>query len=189
MKRSLNTRGRFASMTVVMVLVATAVHAQEARQIRKEVEVKAPVAQVWKSWSTAEGLGGFFAPKAVIDLKVHGAFEILFFPDAPKGQRGAEDLNVLAFVPGEMLAFEWNHPPQFTSLRGKKTFVVVQMRAVAPDRTVVTLTHLGWQHGGEWDQAYQYFGSAWDTVLERLKRRHEKGVMDWKAEFAPPKGK
>jgi uncharacterized protein YndB with AHSA1/START domain len=154
------------------------------KRIQKRVEVQAPAAEVWQAWSTQAGLETFFAPRARIELRPEGAFDIWFFPDAPKGERGAEDLRILSYLPGEMLSFEWDAPPSMPTVRREKSFVVVQLRALGTDRTEVTLTHLGWKEGEEWQRAFDYFTGAWDVVLGRLQRRFAEGKpIDWKAEL------
>jgi uncharacterized protein YndB with AHSA1/START domain len=101
-------------------------------------------------------------------------------PDAPKGQRGAEDLHVLAWVPGEMISFEWNAPPKFPEIRnGQRSFVVVRFAPAGPGQTRVTLDHLGWGEGGQWPQVRAYFDAAWGHVLDNLRKRFESGPIDW----------
>ena len=51
--------------------------------------------------------------------------------------------------------------------------------------TLVRFTHLGWQEGGEWDQVYEYFESAWGTVLTRLRERFARRPIDWTDPFFP----
>lgn len=47
--------------------------------------------------------------------------------------------------------------------------VLLRLRPVEDDEsTVVELTEIGWGDGGEWDEAFDYFDSAWDRVLQRL---------------------
>ena len=45
--------------------------------------------------------------------------------------------------------------------------------------TRVTLHHVGWGEGGEWEQAYAYFDRAWGNVLANLRKRFESGPIDW----------
>lgn len=158
--------------------------------IRHEVVVAAPLADAWRAWSTPEGAQEFFAPKVVLELRPLGAFEVLFLPDNPPGQRGAEGLRILAHVPERMLAFEWNAPPQFARARPERTFVVVELEPVAADRTRVTLLHQGFaeqaarvpEAAGEWREVRAYFEHAWPSVLAALARRFTDGPRDWTAE-------
>jgi uncharacterized protein YndB with AHSA1/START domain len=155
--------------------------------IEKQVAVPAGADAVWTAWTTSAGAEAFFAPKANIVLERGGPYEILFNPAAPAGLRGAEGMHVLAFVPREMVAFEWNAPPKFPEIRNApaKTFVVVELRPDGDQRTRVVLHHLGWGDGGRWGEVREYFDHAWDYVLANLVKRFETGPIDWSA----PKGK
>lgn len=151
------------------------------RVLDKTVEVKASLAEVWWAWSTREGVKTFFAPDARVELRPLGAYEMLFMPDAPVGQKGGEGCRVLAFAPMEMLAFEWNFPPSIPSLRGSdaRTWVMVEMVESAPGTVKVRLRQLGWQPGEDWEKGLAYFDRAWDVVLSRLQSRFASGPVDW----------
>ena len=157
------------------------------RVLRKSVVVNASLSDVWKSWTTSRGAETFFAPKARILLDQGGDYEILFDPYAPPGRRGAEDLKILSYVPREMLSFEWRAPPEFSKIRKEKSWVVVQLEEIAKKRVRVTLTHLGWRQGGEWNAAYAYFDRAWDLVLARLRYSFRHGLLDWSDPYRPRK--
>jgi uncharacterized protein YndB with AHSA1/START domain len=150
------------------------------RVIACEVNVPAPVADVWQAWTTQEGCESFFAPRCNIDLKPGGAYEMLFNLEAEPGKQGGEGMVVMAVQPQRMLAFTWNAPPHLPSVRGQMTHVTVRFFETEWGETRVTLRHDGWGEGDEWDDAFQYFSRAWaDVVLRRLKYRFERGPIDW----------
>lgn len=160
--------------------------------VRHEAVVAAPLSDVWRAWSTAEGAETFFAPKVRLELAPHGKLDVLWFPDAPPGERGAEDLRVLAYSPERMLAFEWSAPPQFARARPERTFVVVELEPLAAQRTRVVLLHQGFaeqarkapESAEEWKAVRAYFDGAWPTVLGALERRFASGPRDWGAAAA-----
>ena len=158
------------------------------RMIEKTVIVPSPIDQVWEAWTTAFGAESFFAPRANIALSIGGPYELLFNLDAPPGSQGSEGMQVLSFLPPEMLSFEWNAPPSFSGVRGRKTWVVVLFDELTGERTLVGLTHLGWQEGDEWDQVHAYFQRAWDVVLGRLVHRFANCPLDWEQPFTPEVG-
>ena len=80
----------------VLLFAAGAASAAE-RAIEREVVVAAPVEAVWQAWTTPEGIKGFFAPEANVQLRVDGPFEIHFNPYAPAGQKGADGMRILGF--------------------------------------------------------------------------------------------
>jgi uncharacterized protein YndB with AHSA1/START domain len=151
--------------------------------IAVETVVNAPLEEVWRCWTTSDGAQTFFAPRANIEARPGGMYEILFMPDNPPDQRGAEGVHVLSLVPMEMLSFEWSAPPQFPHARANPLWVVVTLVQDNDARTRVRLRHLGFDdakmrfpdHAGEWDAVQEYFSKAWPYVLNNLKRRFEDG--------------
>jgi uncharacterized protein YndB with AHSA1/START domain len=152
------------------------------RVLRAEIVVPAPVAEVWKAWTTDEGIASFFAPKGRVDLRVDGTYDVWFFPDAPLGERGAEGMRILDIDPLKRFAFTWDAPPSIPAIRARRTVVVIDMAAEGDARTRLRFTQLGWGSGPDWDRAYDYFDRAWGAVvLPRLLWRFEHGPIDWKA--------
>jgi len=151
------------------------------RAIDKEVVVRATLDQAWEAWTTREGIRSFFAPDAVVEPRVGGAFHIHMDPGGAPGMKGADEMRYMALQPKRMLSFDWNAPPHLPEARAQRTFVVVRFAAVDDKSTRVTLHHTGWGEGGQWDQAYAYFDRAWGNVLANLKQRYESGPYDWTA--------
>ena len=153
--------------------------AAEERALHKEAVVKAPIAEVWNAWTTTDGVKTFFAPDANVDARPDGPFQIYMNPYAEPGMKGADEMRVLAVQPMRMLSFDWNAPPSLPEARKQRTVVIVRFAPMGPGETRVTLTHVGWGDGGEWDKAYAYFDKAWDRVLGNLQARFVSGPVDW----------
>jgi uncharacterized protein YndB with AHSA1/START domain len=150
------------------------------RQIKYEVIVNASAMEVWEAWTTPEGIATFFAPASTVELTPGGVYEIYFFPDNPPGKRGAEGTKVLSFLPGRMFSFNWDAPPQLPVARANmKTIVVLLFTELTQRQTKVELINHHYLSGGEYDKAFEYFTTAWATVMERLKSRFEEGPRVW----------
>ena len=164
-----------------VLALAAAVPASQAaeRAIDKMVTVAAPVEQVWQAWTTRAGIVSFMAPGAEVDPRPGGAFDIHFDPLAEPGLRGADGMQFMALQPPRLLSFTWNAPPHLPEARGQRTLVVVRLAPEGEGSTRVTLHHVGWGDGGQWDQAYTYFDRAWGTVLNNLQKRFASGPVDW----------
>ena len=167
-----------AALCLVGLAGVPAAHAAE-RAIDKEVVLKASLDQAWRAWTTREGITSFFAPDAVIEPRVGGAFHIHMDPGAPAGAKGADDMRFMALQPQKMLSFDWNAPPSLPEARAQRSFVVVRFFPLTDTTTRVTLHHTGWGDGGEWDKAYAYFDKAWAGVLGNLQKRFDTGPYDW----------
>ncbi|HAQ62186.1 TPA: hypothetical protein DCR49_09380 [Candidatus Delongbacteria bacterium] len=143
-----------------------------SKMIKKTKVVNGLVSEVWKKWTTHEGLKTFFGADNNIELKLGGAFEIYFIEKNSYGLKGSEGCKILSFLPEKMLSFSWSAPPQFPDIRNHehKTWVVVNFRIMPNTSTEVEINHLGWLDGEEWDKVYDYFDKAWDTVLDWLDK-------------------
>jgi uncharacterized protein YndB with AHSA1/START domain len=161
------------------------------RTISLEATVDAPPEAVFARWTTDEGLKTFFAPKAVVEPRAGGRYEIVFLPNAdPEGDSaGTKGARILRWEPNRALSFEWftfqsrdlsaQAPPGATgppivpaerAVRPIPTWVDLTFEPVAgqPGKTHVRLAHRGFKTGGKWDESFQYFWRAWATVLGRL---------------------
>lgn len=167
-----------AALLAAAPLASTPASAAE-RAIDKQVVVEADVDRVWTAWTTREGITSFFAPDAQVEARSGGAFHVYFNPYAPPGSKGADDMRFLALQPKKMLSFDWNAPPHLPEARGQRTVVIVRFEPVNDRQTRVSLHHVGWGDGGDWDKAYAYFDRAWGGVLGNLKKRFDSGPIDW----------
>lgn len=153
--------------------------------IRKEITLSATVDAVWEAWTTEKGVTRFFAPAARVELAIGGKFEMLFDPTAPERLQGSEGCRILSFIPHEMISFTWNAPPSMPKVRKEKTWVVLFFRESEEGKTTLSLVHLGWQPGDEWQNALRYFDHAWETVLARLQYSFQQGPINWKSPYTP----
>lgn len=155
------------------------------RTISVETTVDAPPAEVFRRWTTEDGIPTFFAPKARIDAVPGGRFEMLMNPEKdPEGlSHGTGGARVLKIVPDRELWFEWivfvartdipggppAAPPEVRKPDPIPTWVELRLTPVdGGKRTRVTLQHFGFQHGPLWDLSYAYFQKAWGGVLRNL---------------------
>jgi uncharacterized protein YndB with AHSA1/START domain len=164
-----------------LLMACSALAWADERAIDKEVTVAAPLAAVWQSWTSKAGIESFFAPEAEVEPRVGGSFHIHMDPLAEPGMKGADEMRYMALQPMKMLSFDWNAPPSLPEARAQRTFVIVRLHDIDGKSTRVTLHHVGWGDGGEWDKTYAYFDRAWGNVLANLKKRHESGPVDWTA--------
>jgi uncharacterized protein YndB with AHSA1/START domain len=164
----------------LLLLLAPGAAFASDRVLRAEMTIPAPVAEVWKAWTTEEGIATFFAPKGRVDLRVDGTYDVWFNPAGAPGERGAEGMRILDVEPQRRFAFTWNAPPSIPSIRGKRTVIVVELAPAGEKATKLRFTESCWGDGPDWDRAYDYFDHAWGAiVLPRLKYRFEVGPVTW----------
>ena len=170
---------RFFPFIGLLMSLSNAVSANMLENLSKQTVVDAGVAEVWRAWTTVEGLR-FISSSSKVELKHGGAYEwFLDLPPDEHGRRGGEGAQILVVMPEELLAFTWTFPPAVPSLRHARetTQVVVRFDPISAQRTRVRLDVSGWQDGADWQAGWQYFDQAWERVLQRLT-----------AHFARPSG-
>jgi uncharacterized protein YndB with AHSA1/START domain len=150
------------------------------KMINLFIRINAPLDSVWSRWSSEKGIKKFFAPACNYELKTFGKLDILFAPQAPAGQRGAEDNRILAVEEKKMVSFTWDAPPQYPEIRKQRTVVTVRFYPTSAKETLVTLTQTGWGQGADWNTVLNYFNGAWaGFVLPNLKHSLEVGPINW----------
>lgn len=142
------------------------------RQIVETRVVAASPKACWEKWTTSEGVGSFLTENNTVELRIGGPFEVYFATQLPKGQQGSEGCKILSYLPQRMLSFEWNAPPTFPEVRGKRSRVVVMFEEVE-DGTRVELTHLGFGSSEQWGQVHEYFTQAWPRVMDSFAKSFE----------------
>lgn len=155
------------------------------KAITADLRINASVTDVYRAWTTVEGIKSFFARDGNIELKIMGPYEIIFLPANPEGSRGGEGNVILSFQENKMLSFTWNAPPEFKIVRNERTHVLLKFIPISDRETRLLFCQDGWGEGGEWDKSFEYFSHAWKkVVLPRLQYRFENGPVDW---TNPPK--
>lgn len=69
-----------STLTLLVFLSVSAVHAQTSDSIVTEGVISAPVTAVWNTWSTTAGLKSWLAPHADIDLRIDGIMRANYNP-------------------------------------------------------------------------------------------------------------
>jgi uncharacterized protein YndB with AHSA1/START domain len=139
-----------------------------------EVTVPAAVPEVWKAFTTKEGLSTWLAPQVSVDLRPGGDW-IVHFPGSTGGG------TIVSFIPEHQLVISALAPDKFPAVRARRTLAVFEFKRRG-DHTVVRLTQTGWQSGPEWDAAYEYLIEANGQLLAMLHRRFVGGPIDWSKE-------
>lgn len=130
-----------------------------------------PLEEVWRLWTTAEGIQSFMAPKAIVELKPAGMYEVHFLPDAPRGQRGSEFSTVLAVEPMQFLSVSWKLPPYLPAVKDQLTSLQFYFEEKGDNATQLTIIHAGWGYSDEWQQARAYFEKNWPAVLTLMQEK------------------
>ena len=142
--------------------------------LEMRVTVPAPVSEVWKAFSTPEGMVTWLAPEAKVELRSGGDWLVGFANAKPGGG------TVLAFVPEEMISLSAMAPEKFPTVRSERTMATFFFTPKGERETEVRLVQIGWKEGAEWDAAYDYLSRGNAMLLNTLHKRFTDGPIDWK---------
>jgi uncharacterized protein YndB with AHSA1/START domain len=127
--------------------------------------VPAPPAAVWQALTTAEGWRRMGVPFAVVDLRIGGTIETNYAATAHLGQPDNIKNQVVAFIPGRMLALRnIQAPPNFPYPEEfAKTATVFELRPVGRGATRIVVTGVGYGEAPAYDWLLDKFkqGDAW----------------------------
>ena len=139
-----------------------------------ELSIPAPLPDVWKAFTTKEGLSSWLAPEVSVELKPGGDW-LVKFPGSTGGG------TIMSFVPEKELVISALAPDRFPHVRAARTHAVFTFTANG-NNTIVRLTQTGWQSGKEWDAAYEYLAAGNAQLLGMLHHRFVAGPTDWQKE-------
>lgn len=147
------------------------------KTVSKEVTIGSPIDLVWFAWTIPERVQEWFAPQAVVEPKVGGAYELYFIP-GNTDMMNTKGCKIVQLIKEEKLQFTWKGPDQFSDLMNQEnhlTVVDVTFCKVEEGTTRVSIDHTGFKEGEEWQEAYGWHVAAWSGVLDSLKAALEKG--------------
>ena len=183
----------FASIVAVLALAAGPAWAQPApapspvadtsyripageRVLELAVDVPAPLDEVWRAFTTAEGFQAWAVKLARVDLRVGGEYETSYDPKAVLGAPGNIRNRIEALVPLRLVVIRNVQAPPGAPF-DVPTFQTLQTAvhfAPAGDRmTRVMLQTAGFGEGEKFDSVYRHFlmGNRW--TLAQLRKHLE----------------
>jgi uncharacterized protein YndB with AHSA1/START domain len=157
-----------AGMACAQVKVAKQSNPEKA--LLFEVTIPTARSEVWKAFTTSEGLSTWLTPGAVVDLRKGGEWTAHF----PAGKTGGG--TILSFVPELEIVIAAMAPEQFPTVRAERTTARFTF-AKDGDSTIVKLVQSGWKTGDEWDRAYEYLAQGNAQLLMALRDRFAQPVQ------------
>jgi len=146
------------------------------RVIRLSAQVAASPDEIWRAFTTAEGWKSFAVAFAQVDMRVGGIIETSYNPKAQAGDTNNIKNEIVAYVPGRMMAIRCVQTPQ--DFKHKQEFfatsTVFEIVPGAKGTTRVLLTAVGYRPGEAYDDLYKKFRWGDAYTLEKLRARFDK---------------
>ena len=136
------------------------------RVLRIESTVPVPRAEVWKAFTTPDGLKKWIAPVVAIDLRIGGSVSTNYDTAATIGSPGTIRMGILNYLEGEMITFRVTLNDHFSAkVRSKDGNLqeIIQIVPLPNGTTKVISSMVGWGTGKDWDETYKFFakGNLW----------------------------
>lgn len=153
--------------------------------------IDAPVAEVWKAFSTSEGFVKWAVPVTHIDFRVGGIMESSYSTDAKIGVSDTIKNEIVSFIPEHLLVIHNVHVPKgapFIPELIDHIRTIFRFEDLGGGKTRVTATGIGYLPGPGYDTMFGHFRTGNAESLESLEKSFRDGPIDWKAEEAAERG-
>ncbi|HEU4752699.1 MAG TPA: SRPBCC domain-containing protein [Armatimonadota bacterium] len=147
--------------------------AAEQPPLVNEAVIDAPVSEVWKAFTTKEGLESWNVAHAEVDLRVGGLMRTHYSKDGVLGDAGTIENTILAFDPERMFAIRATKTPATFPFKKamERVWTVVYFEPVGAQRTRVVARGLGYGTDEESQKMREFFDQGNSYLFEKLKMR------------------
>jgi uncharacterized protein YndB with AHSA1/START domain len=155
----------------VLALVAGAVAQADDVSFVNEGIVDAPVAEVWKVWSTSEGYKVLGPALAEVDLRVGGTIRSRYRADGVLGDAETIENVILAYEPPTMMAIKISKPPASFPFKEawKKPWTVLTLVPLDDGRTLIRAASLGYGTDEESLAMRRFFEAGNQQTIEHVQ--------------------
>jgi uncharacterized protein YndB with AHSA1/START domain len=161
-----------AWITVLALAAGAVAHAADDVAFVNEGIVDAPVAEVWKIWSTSEGYKVLGPALAEVDLRVGGTIRSRYHPDGVLGDSETIENVILAYEPPTMMAIQIKKPPATFPFKEawKKPWTVLTLVPLEDGRTLVRAASLGYGTDEESLAMRRFFEAGNQQTIATLQK-------------------
>ena len=143
------------------------------KALQFSIIVPASRAEVWKLFTTEEGLIKWIAPVVKTNMKMGGWIKTNYDRNKTTDDSTTIQLDIINYLDNEMLTLKVNLNKQFPrEIRNedKNLQEIIQFIDLGNGKTKIISTMLGWGDGMSWDKTYVFFerGNEW-TYKEFIK--------------------
>jgi uncharacterized protein YndB with AHSA1/START domain len=137
--------------------------------------VNAPIEEVWKSFSTREGIESWMVAKTEFELRVGATWRTSYSKDSNLNDDASIHHTILAYDPGRMLAFRTIKTPGNFPFPNAilKTWNVIYFEPAGASRTKVTTRMLGFEDNEESLKMRAFFEAGNKTTMDNLIRKYK----------------
>lgn len=138
--------------------------------IHAKASVRANAACAFKYFTHNKLLMKWLCAVAEVEPKVGGKYELFWNPNDREND-STIGCKILAIERGKFLTFEWRGPRQFKHfMNTARPLTCVTVTFIPQQKgSEIHLIHTGWRPTAEWDEARQWFVTAWSSAFKELR--------------------
>jgi len=143
----------------------------DSSSFAQEAVINAPVAAVWKVWSTSEGYKRTGVALAEVDLRIGGLIRSRYSANGLLGDEETIENRILAYEPEHMIAFRIDRPPKSFPFKEawKTTWFVVTLTDLGDGRTRIRAASMGFGTDEESVKMRKFFEDGNASTLSVLQ--------------------
>lgn len=157
---------------LMFILFAVTAHAQEAPSFVNEGTIDAPLAEVWKVWTTSDGYKALGPALAEVDLRVGGLIRSRYSADGVLGDAATIENLIMAYEPPRMLAICINKTPEGFPFEEtwKRTWTVITLTDAGDGKTHMRVASMGYGSDEESVAMQKFFERGNQQTIDLLQR-------------------
>ncbi len=165
----------WAVVACVLCVYSMQAKGEDMREVY-EAEINADIDDVWKAFSTSEGLQAWMAPVVEIDMTVGGKMKSNYNPDGKIGDPESIENTILSYDPKRMLSLKATKFPEGFPFAeaAENAWSVFYFSEISPEITKITIVGLGYTQSEESKAMREMFSDSNRHMIEQLKRALEK---------------
>ena len=169
-RSNIMTRIASFAFSIAVACMSTAT-ADDNRQVT-EIEIDASIDNVWKAFSTTEGLKSWAAPLADVDFRVGGKWRTNYNAEGKLGDETTIENTILSYDPRRMMSIRpTKFPRGFPFVEAAtKTWTVFYFTPVTESRTRVRLVGLGFTDSEQSRQLRSFLDQGNRQSLKQLAK-------------------
>jgi uncharacterized protein YndB with AHSA1/START domain len=132
--------------------------------------VDAPVSDVWKAFTTTEGIKSWMVAEGDIDLRIGGKMRTAYAAGTDLGGPNAIENTIIAYDPERMLTIQNTKAPEIFPFKKaiSQVWTVIYFEPVGKEKTKVTVRMLGYRAEDEFVQMRRFFMDGNQQTIDEL---------------------
>ena len=162
----------FATLLLFLAVLGSADRARAETRVQEAI-INAPVQEVWRLFTTSDGLTSWMVARADIDLRIGGLMRTRYAADGPLGDEKTIVNRILSYEPERMLSLQVHAPPADFPWKDKigGMWTVLYFQPLEPGMTNVRIVGMGFGEDEASLKMREFFkeGNGW--TLEQLQKK------------------